>query len=526
MQIYMLAMFMLAGSALLSLDISFVVYVFLLFMLISASIVMLTYISEDDGIRLSVKELRSILVKTLPIPLISLPVAVLLFAVLPRTNYPVFEFLSRDDTSLTGFTDSVALGSVSQIQEDARLIFRAETDFLSDNMLYWRGIVMDRFDGRDWRASEGRYRSIMKPPVKTVEQTIYLEPYGDKYLFGLDAPLHMDMRGSSERSGFVYTLRRAPDKRIQYDVISAVDKYRKEFYRDYGRFMELPELSPELASFADTFSERSGEELAGYLQVYFMRNGFKYSLEKLPVSDKPLEDFLFKLKSGNCEYYASASAVILRRNGVPARLVGGYRGGYYNNAAGYYAVPQRNAHVWVEAFIEGQGWLRVDPTPAASGIFGAKNSFSFRMRMLFDTINFYWNALVINYDFSKQVKALTGAGDALNDARRNFGDILLALLRYALYLIPPILLWLLGRVLRFRITAGDKAFAKSFRNVMEKKGIRPHISEGLSEIAKRSAEPAALEFAEIFHGAFYRGRKLTPQERARLKELLSELKSA
>ena len=72
----------------------------------------------------------------------------------------------------------------------------------------------------------------------------------------------------------------------------------------------------------------------------------------MPLTTHPVEDFLFKYRYGNCEYFASAMAVMLRMSGIPSRLVGGYRGGYYIEVGKYYLIPEKNAHVWVEAYID------------------------------------------------------------------------------------------------------------------------------------------------------------------------------
>lgn len=529
MQIYMIAMFMAAGSALISLSIWFLAFVLVLFMLISVSMVLLTYMTEDERTVMPLKHIKRIIYKTAAIPLISIPVAVILFTVLPRTNYPVFQFLNREDGTMTGFSDSVALGNVSEIQQDTRLIFRAEMPEIIGGSPYWRGIVMDRFDGRAWSASESQERKKrIRPPEKLTEQTIYLEPYGDKYLFALDVPFHMDMRGSDREQGFVYALNRPVQKRIQYTAFSASDKYLTEEYQSYEKFLELPALSGELAEFADSFRETAeGEELAELMQVYFIRNGFKYSLDRLPVSDTPLEDFLFSSKLGNCEYYASAAAVILRRNGIPARLVGGYAGGYYNGAGGYYAVPQRNAHVWVEAYIKGRGWRRIDPTPASASVFsGGERTLAFRMRLLVDTVNFYWNALVINYDFSKQVKAVRSVRSAAEKLKNDYKTVVSQAVKTIPYILSVVILLLAWRFRRAFRAKGDERYAVSFRRLMKAKGYDVNPSAGLTEIDIPDPELRKLadEFAAVFHGAYYRGRTLNADEKKRLTELLKQIK--
>ena len=94
------------------------------------------------------------------------------------------------------------------------------------------------------------------------------------------------------------------------------------------------------------------------IEAHFARGGYLWSLENLERGRDVLERFVLDVRRGNCEYFASAAAVMLRMANVPARLVGGYRGGDYNRAGGYYSVRERQAHVWVEAWDRGAGcWV-------------------------------------------------------------------------------------------------------------------------------------------------------------------------
>lgn len=94
----------------------------------------------------------------------------------------------------------------------------------------------------------------------------------------------------------------------------------------------------------------------------------------------PVQDFLLSHKQGHCEYFASALALLLRSQGIPARIVVGFKGGDFNSYDNVYSVRQLHAHTWVEAYLEpeqlppwplghpasaytGGGWLRLDPTP-------------------------------------------------------------------------------------------------------------------------------------------------------------------
>lgn len=94
---------------------------------------------------------------------------------------------------------------------------------------------------------------------------------------------------------------------------------------------------------------------------------FQYSLAANVIDDSvdPVEDFLLNRKSGHCEYFASAAALMLQAVGVPARIVNGYKGCEENSVTGRWEVKQKHAHTWLEAYVHNR-WETVDPTPAAA----------------------------------------------------------------------------------------------------------------------------------------------------------------
>src|SRR5690606_13368344 len=91
-----------------------------------------------------------------------------------------------------------------------------------------------------------------------------------------------------------------------------------------------------------------------------------YTLTPPLLGEHPVDDFLFNTRSGFCEHYASAFAFLMRAAGIPARVVTGYQGGEVNPIGGYLIVRQSEAHAWVEVWLEGRGWVRIDPTAAVS----------------------------------------------------------------------------------------------------------------------------------------------------------------
>jgi transglutaminase-like putative cysteine protease len=531
MQIYVIALFLLTGSALLSFDMEFLIYFVSLIFLVTVALVLLTYLSQDNAMKLPVSTLMKILWKTSPIPLIAIPATVFLFIILPRTSYPMLTFLNRGTIANTGFTDTVSIGKVSDIQEDTTVIFRAHMDRIDENALYWRGIVLDYFDGSSWqrthkeRPSGNRAESV---PGKQIAQTIYLEPYGNRYLFALDRPSSVSARHVTRYDDLTYSLWGNISRRIRYDSLSVPSGILYDDAVDRSVYLQLPEMNfGKIGQLVKSLSSgKTKEETVQGIMRFLKGGGFQYTMEKMPASDDPLDDFLFKYNRGNCEYFASAMAVMLRLAGIPSRLVGGYRGGYYNDTGGYYLVPQKNAHVWVEAYLKG-GWVRLDPTPLGIESFvstAGKGAF-FKLGLFLDTLNYYWNASVINYDFSKQLSLLRKVR-SFRMPRIHLSiekEVLKTYLPVILIGAVFIALVFLSIVLR---KPGEEKILQAFLKEMGRKGYGKSRSEGLEEFASRVADVSlrerALAFVREFEGYYYRDRRIQGEELRRLKELIKK----
>ncbi len=366
MQIYAMSMFLLIGSTLMSFGVNFLFYFATLITLATMSLILLCYFTQDPEMAISRENMMKIGFQALLICAIALPSSSLFFLILPRTNFPFFNFFNKSGYGRSGFTDTVSLGEIADIQDDDAVIFRAEMGRIGDQDLFWRGIVLDEFDGASWRSSDEDqgilYRSLRGTGREEIQQTIYLEPYGNKYLFALDKPVSVVLYQARR----VIHLERAPKdhiyERVRYTALSIPQDVLPEAQIDRARHLRLPpDYSPPIRELSEKVVAglSSEEERVKALMKFTKFGEYQYSLKGLPVSKTPLEDFLFKSKRGNCEYFASSLAVMLRMAGIPARLVGGYRGGYYNRTANYYMVLQKNAHVWVEAFVEGKGWVRL-----------------------------------------------------------------------------------------------------------------------------------------------------------------------
>ncbi len=95
-----------------------------------------------------------------------------------------------------------------------------------------------------------------------------------------------------------------------------------------------------------------------------------------PPGIAPLEWFVTKSHSGYCQHFAGAMALMLRYLGIPSRVAVGFGSGHYDRKKGEWIVSDRDAHMWVEVWFHGWGWLPFDPTPGQSGLAGPYSSSS------------------------------------------------------------------------------------------------------------------------------------------------------
>ncbi len=186
--------------------------------------------------------------------------------------------------------------------------------------------------------------------------------------------------------------------------------------------LEDEAVTPRMSALAvEVMGDGSVAERAGRLERHLMSR-YRYTLDLgVRDQDNPVEDFLFDSRSGHCEYFATSMVLLLRSQGIPARMVSGYLGAEHNPLEGYYIVRQSNAHAWVEALIEGEGWRIFDPTPPAGrpqvGDGGALQLLS----QAYDYLLFRWDRYVLTYGLIDQLDFLVRARDFFGGIREWFG---------------------------------------------------------------------------------------------------------
>lgn len=367
--------------------------------------------------------------------LLALPVAALLFVLFPRLASPLWGLPQQSMDGRTGLSDELTAGSIANLFLDDSPALRVEFPNgqpppVEDR--YWRGPVLTELDGSTWRRSSRADQSSPLPEAgggEDFEHRVQLEPHERRWLFALDHP-----RTGPEDSRLTTTrelLARNPITTLtQYDVRSVRSPFGPLDLPSSARayYLVLPQdRNPRTRAFADELRSRFPDDdsaLITYVLEWFRTEPFRYSLATAPLGRHNADEFLFDLRDGYCEYYASAFAILLRAADIPSRVVLGYMGGDWQEAGQYLLVRQSDAHAWTEAWIDGSGWVRIDPTAAVSpdridyGARGAireprhvlDNEWLRNLRNRLDRAQHTWNRWILGFDAARQMRMLERLG--------------------------------------------------------------------------------------------------------------------
>jgi transglutaminase-like putative cysteine protease len=379
-----------------------------------------------------------------------------------------------------------------------------------------------------------------------VDYSVTLEPHGKAWLFALDLPSTVPP-GTLVTNDFQLISPRPVTARMRYDMRSYLDyTYGADEPRpNLDRALELPAgFNPRTLELARSLRARHKSDAAIVEAAYAMfgRERFIYTLAPPPLGVNMVDDFLFDSRAGFCEHYSSAFAVLMRAAGIPARVVTGYLGGEANPIGDYVIVRQADAHAWTEVWLEGRGWVRVDPTAAVSparierGLAAADvagvplfmrgdNVVMRRLRLTWDSLANSWNQWVLGYTPERQRALLTRVG--LDDATwRTLAALLLAATGAVILVVAFFTL----RRLRVRVDDPVVRIYLAFCRKLAAKGLARDAAEGPFTYAERvSASRPDLasrvrDFVALYVGLRYGGMARGANV-ARLKKLAQELRA-
>ena len=530
MQMILLSLMMLTCYSMVSINISFIFYCIVEGIICSLIMMLSAWYTKDPNAKVTFRNLLKLFSRLLFMFLLMIPLGLLMFATAPRLRTPFLETYSSRGANQLGFSDHVTLGDSSGIQRNTKLAFRAEVE-KRPMTPYWRGIVMDSFNGRMWLPSTSNAGQIRYLPSKNmVKQEIYLEPGRHRYLFALDVPVEIvNANASLNANGVIFHRRQNANTRLQYSVVSAPantiivnseDLFRRRSY------LELPKnYIPRLRDETERITKglNRSEKISAILN-YLSPPNYEYSLTGLSDVDNALEHFLFVNKKGHCEFFASAMGVMLRMAGIPSRIVGGYKGGTYNEAGGYYSVFEASAHVWVEIWDpESTSWVRYDPTPySPDGDWSLDYGF---FEAFFDLMDYQWTKFVLNYDMGVQRDILQSMRNIITEIANLDVSSVYFLIIFGVIVVAIIL----GIYFVYKIVTANKSrvLLHNFILIMKRKGFSKHKSEGLREFSARlpsHEKIKAMPFIERFEEYYYKEKEFDKLTVKFLKESLRTLK--
>ena len=389
------------------------------------------------------------IIKRLPAAAAALIVLIVLLAMpmfflLPRVGGAGLGSSQSSVSTSTGFSDSVNLGEIGRLQQNEQVVMRVRLEKTNSkiNYLRWRGVALDTFDNRSWKKSRNIKETFERNLKEYFQinytnnrdnlavQTFYLEPIDTNILFAVPRALLV-------QGNFSFILKDTDDainfprnntERISYQVVSDasapnIQNLRRDstvYSPDHQRYLQLPDkMDARISQLAKqvTANLDNRYDKAKALETY-LQNNFGYTLDLKVTGEEPLADFLFNIREGHCEYFATALAVMLRTQGIASRVVNGFQPGEYNETADVYVVKQRNAHSWVEVYFPGEdAWIPFDATTfvgqtletnASTGVIGKFNNY-------IEALETFWIQYFVAYDNQEQRSLLRSVKKGVTD---------------------------------------------------------------------------------------------------------------
>lgn len=551
--------FLLFGNFLYDQSLQDLAFTLAAFILVTAVLLRLNY-PENEKSRFS-----TFLKSSFKYFIYGLPFTVVLFLLFPRTYGPFWNLPQDKRVAMAGFNSFIRPGQIAELAQADFPAFQVE--FPGNNMpaaqdLYFRGFVLWYNNGDGWHHGNvpRRYRGDRRLPRGGIEQLITLAPHNQRWLFGLDWPIHTP-RWSYILPGSIFQTRWEVKNPFRYRVISRMEppSFRRlpKVHRKWA--LQMPRVpSRPIVELANQWRReaKSDEDIVRKAETYYKENSFIYSISPgLMDIEDPFADFLFEKRRGFCEHFAGSFAYLMRAAGVPSRVVLGYQGGEYNDVGDYLKVKQRDAHAWAEVWIEGKGWQRVDPTSWVSperleyglemsqrlgnmqGMDEANRSQAIQralekgflerawdfIKKHWDNIKYKWDTWIISYDIFRQRNFFSSLG---------LGRLSRSTLFLALLVIIPLMLFILAYFLKRQTPPADPLLRVYFHfcNKLKKAGLQRFKWEGPRDYEKRALEKFPRDariisyFTDLFIALRYGNQPTTKQHLKQLKKSIRKLK--
>jgi len=520
--------------------------------------------------------------------------AVPLFFMLPRVGGAGLGANTGGAGTTTGFGDTVRLGGSGLIQENNAIAMRVKFENVLElqSELYFRGAVLDSFDNRSWSRSKntppnliikGERDFVAVEPLSErrnfTKQTFIVEPMDIPMIFGV--PRIMVLQSSFpflQRDAYGSIRHKNGFERVTYTVYSdrstpaesALRADKVPYTTEVQNYRDLPDVyDRRIADLAKQITEKIGNRYDKARAVEeHLRNNFGYTLQQKAGGDEPLADFLFNVREGHCEYFATAMAVMLRTQGIATRVVNGFHGGEYNDAADVLVVRQRNAHAWVEVYFPGEdAWITFDPTPASGEGDAAATGFVDTINKYFEALETFWIENFVAFDNQEQRSLASSVRTGFLNYQQTIAEYLgrtqdaaaewLAEIRgdkgwearrdaiiYGIaYLVATLLgivmfVWLYRKMLRLKVwqRLWDRVFKRRQASIVEfyeqmqkrlaEKGIVREPHQTPMEFASAVGLPEAVSITEKYNRVRFGEKALSEREASEIENWLRALEKS
>ena len=450
--------------------------------------------------------------------LIILPLWLAMFLLFPRL--PPFWQIPTAKVASTGLSDTLDPGSIEQLVKDDSLAFRVEFEngVPERQLLYWRARLYEDFDGRRWQENPLRagsnYRNINQANTSaeaTLKYRIIAEASQQRSLFALASPFQSSANVNIAPSGLVLSTKPV-SQRISYQLSSQLQPVTILSEQEQQLNLHIPAGNEQTLAFGRQLKAQHPQvpALVDAIASHFRQQPYFYSLTPPLLGANSVDQFLFDSRTGFCSHYASATALLLRAAGIPARVVGGYQGGDWHPEQGYLAVRQREAHAWVEYADQGR-WQQFDPTAAVAPqriLSSLDDALSAEQRQLLSSpwqrnallnnlrqqlmhLDYYWSVWVLGFNDDNQ-------RDLWQQLRQNLQRFAygLALITVLALLVVALLWW--QRRERPTQPQAYRLVSKLLSGVLQHKPIEQPLSEFLCLLAQQQeAEQRQLLLALV-----------------------------
>ncbi len=541
-QVHLTALLLLVGGAALTGEIWFGLCLSVFTVLAALSLGLLTLEGpEADQLPIPVRPLVSSLALTVLVGMLG---GVAFFVFFPRLSWNIAARRATPGLGGTaGMSDRVRLGAGGDIKTSARVVLRAtlSPDPKQERLdSYWPGRAFDTFDGREWaggghaRTPKSRVDLGAGRPGMTLQSVELVPGYDSRTLVALERPVMfanpiMIGTSGSQRASLV----EVTDEEVH--VVESANAYTYQAYslppgakqdmtelKDLEHYLALPPIDPKVEALAHQLVPEERDPLkAGHAIEAYLKANYAYSLELGPEVADPLADFLFGRKAGHCEHFATALAVMLRSQGFPARVVGGFFGG--ERVGELYVLRAGDAHAWVQVFEPGRGWVTLDATPEA-GRGSRPNALLEWLTTRYEELQALWRRTVVDYTFQDQLQIArslvrppkSATGTPLRGPPREawIAAALAALVVYAA--------WRLSTRPARRKRHPASGFLGRIEDRLRTAGVAVQDEEPLEELVHRLEEahhpvaPAARAASDAYLAARFGGRPLDPARQAAL----------